>query len=296
MFYLFPLMAVVIWAGNTIVNKLAVGIIAPEAISFYRWFFALLLLSPFMALKVWRRRRAISPHLAKLTLLALLGMVLNQSLAYFAATTTTATNMALIISLVPLFSLLLAVPLLGQRLSKLALLGTGCALAGLVFMLSQGHPATLTHGVTQGDLLLLLAALIYALYGVLLKRWPLPLSTWESVYVQIGIAVLLLSPLLWSASSIGIDTKSLPLIAFAAIGASILAPWAWMKAIAALGTARTSIFVNLLPLLTALLAHLGLGERLSHYHYLGGTLVLLGVMLAQRQGAVKPLKPIATQA
>jgi len=86
-----------IWAGNAIVNKLSFGIIAPEAIAFYRWFFAMLVLTPFMLKPVLKKRRTIIPLLPKLATLAALGMVLNQSLAYFAAATTTATNMALIL-------------------------------------------------------------------------------------------------------------------------------------------------------------------------------------------------------
>ena len=51
-------------------------------------------------------------------------------------------------------------------------------------MLSHGDMMNLAIGVTQGDLLLLFSAFVYALYGVLLKRWQLPPPTWESVYIQ----------------------------------------------------------------------------------------------------------------
>ncbi|GAB1106731.1 MAG: DMT family transporter [Shewanella algae] len=237
--YLFPLLAVAIWAGNSLVNKLSAGVIAPEAISFYRWAFALLLLTPVLLPGVWRRRAMIRPHIGKLAVLASLGMVLNQSLAYFAAATTSATNMALITSLV---SLLLAVPLLGVRLSKLALLGAFISFSGLLFMLSQGDLARLSTSVVPGDLLLLLAAVVYALYGVLLKRWSLQLPTWDLLYMQILFAVFMLSPLLLFASSISITQASLPLIAYAAICASILAPWAWIKAIALLGTENRHLY------------------------------------------------------
>ncbi len=199
-----------IWAGNSLVNKLSAGVIAPEAISFYRWAFALLLLTPVLLPGVWRRRAMIRPHLGKLAVLASLGMVLNQSLAYFAAATTSATNMALITSLVPVLSLLLAVPLLGVRLSKLALLGAFISFSGLLFMLSQGDLARLSTSVVPGDLLLLLAAVVYALYGVLLKRWSLQLPTWDLLYMQILFAVFMLSPLLLFASSISITQLHCP--------------------------------------------------------------------------------------
>jgi len=281
MLYLFPLLAVVIWAGNAIVNKLSFGIIAPEAIAFYRWFFAMLILTPFMLKPVWKNRRRIIPLLPKLATLASLGMVLNQSLAYFAAATTTATNMALINSLVPMISLFLAVPLLKQRLSPLVLGGSVISLLGLVFMLSHGDMTNLAIGVTEGDLLLLISAFVYALYGVLLKRWQLPISTWESVYIQGIIAVLMLTPLLFSAPSIAISSQAIPLIIYAALGASLIAPWAWINGISKLGAERTSIFFNLMPILAAIFAAIILNETLAIYHYLGGTMVILGVMLVQ---------------
>ncbi|MDL3985822.1 DMT family transporter [Shewanella xiamenensis] len=289
MLYLFPLLAVMIWAGNAIVNKLSFGIIAPEAIAFYRWFFAMLVLTPFMLKPVLKNRRTIIPLLPKLATLAALGMVLNQSLAYFAAATTTATNMALINSIVPMVSLFLAVPLLKQRLSPLVFAGSLISLLGLVFMLSHGDMANLAIGVTEGDLLLLISAFVYALYGVLLKRWQLPISTWESVYIQGIIAVLMLTPLLFSAPSVTISSQAAPLIVYAALGASLIAPWAWINGISKLGAERTSIFFNLMPILAAIFAAIILNETLAVYHYLGGSMVILGVMLVQ----IKPKPKIS---
>lgn len=129
-----------IWAGNAIVNKLSFGIIAPEAIAFYRWFFAMLVLTPFMLKPVLKKRRTIIPLLPKLATLAALGMVLNQSLAYFAAATTTATNMALINSIVPMVSLFLAVPLLKQRLLAISFCWQPNLTAGLsVYAKPRGY-------------------------------------------------------------------------------------------------------------------------------------------------------------
>lgn len=294
MFYLFPLLTVAIWAGNAIVNKLSFSVIDPGAISFYRWFFAMLLLTPFVFRSVLRSWMTIRPHVPKLAFLALLGMVLNQSLGYFAAETTTATNMSLIVSLVPLISMFLSVPLLGQRLLPLAIVGAVLSLAGLVLMLSHGDISNLVaQGITEGDGLVLLAAFVYALYCVLLKRWQMPLSNWQSVYVQGVLAVMMLTPLLLSSERVAVTAQSLPLIMYAAIPASVIAPWCWLKAIQRLGADRTAMFMNLMPVITAAIASVMLNEQLADYHYIGGGMVLAGVALAQRKP--KPLpKPLAT--
>uniref|UniRef100_UPI002359E87F EamA family transporter n=1 Tax=Pseudomonas aeruginosa TaxID=287 RepID=UPI002359E87F len=55
--YLFPLLAVFIWAGNTVVNKLAVGVIQPAEIGFCRWLLVGLALTPFMLRPGLRKRR-----------------------------------------------------------------------------------------------------------------------------------------------------------------------------------------------------------------------------------------------
>lgn len=75
MVYLLPLFTVFIWGGNAIVNKMAAATIEPSAMSFYRWFLAILLLSPFCLPKVIKRWATIRPYLAKLAFLAMLGMV-----------------------------------------------------------------------------------------------------------------------------------------------------------------------------------------------------------------------------
>ncbi|MGF1715308.1 DMT family transporter [Photobacterium chitinilyticum] len=287
MFYLFPLLTVSIWAGNAIVNKLSISVIDPGAISFYRWFVAMSVLTPFVLGSVWRNWSTIRRYIPKLAFLALLGMVLNQSLGYFAAETTTATNMALIISLVPLISMFLSVPLLGQRLLPLAIVGAVLSLAGLVLMLSHGDIRHLAEqGITVGDALLLLAAFVYALYCVLLKRWQMPLSTWQSVYVQGVLAVLMLIPLFLNSERVEITAESLPLIMYAAIPASVIAPWCWMQGIQRLGADRTAMFMNLMPVITAGIASVMLNEQLAAYHYIGGGMVLAGVVLAQRKPKV----------
>lgn len=284
MFYLFPLITVAIWAGNAIVNKMAFSVIDPGAISFYRWFFALVVLTPFVAKSVWRDRAIIKPYLTKLAFLGLLGMVLNQSLGYFAAATTTATNIALIISLVPLISMFLSVPILGQRLSPFALIGAVLSLSGLVLMLSHGDVKSLiSQGIKQGDMLMLIAAAVYALYCVLLKRWKMPFSTWKSVYVQCLFAVVMLTPLLLTSHRMAITASAVPLIAYAAFLASVIAPWLWMLAIERLGADRTAMFMNLLPIMAAGIASVMLNEHLEAYHYIGGIMVLTGVALAQKR-------------
>jgi len=282
MYFLLPLFTVIIWSGNSIVNILSTNVIAPETISFYRWFIALITLTPFLIKPVWKKRHAIKPYLPKLAVLALLGMAINQSLAYFAAATTTVTNMTLIFSLVPLLSLMFSVPLLGLSLTKRAVFGASISLTGLAYMLSEGNIiGLLSKGLNIGDSLMLIAACSYSLYGVLLKRWRLPFNNWIALYVQMVFAVLILLPLLTYNGNVSLSSESLPLVLYAAIPTSILATWLWMQGIHHLGADKAAMFMNLLPVFTTIMATFILDEQLSSYQFIGGALVLAGVTMTQ---------------
>lgn len=295
MIYLLPLFTVLIWGANTLVNKLASHIIEPSAMSFYRWLLAMLILSPFCLPGVVRQWSLIRPYLPKLICLSLLGMVLNQSLGYYAGLTTSASNMALITSLIPLLSIFISVPLLGKRLSSLSIIGAVMSLVGLAFMLGHGDMLFFLHqDITQGDGLMVLSASVYALYCVLLKRWKMPFSNWILVYLQGTLAVIMLAPLWLSSDHLLPPTGSLPLIAYAGIAASLLAPWMWVKAIDVLGADSTAIFMNLLPVVSVALAAWLLNEQIHLYHLLGGVLVLSGVILAQIKRSAPSVPAVGT--
>lgn len=270
--YLFPLLAVFIWAGNTVVNKLAVGVIQPAEIGFFRWLLVGLALTPFMLGPVLRNRRYILANLGKFVVLGLLGMAVYQSLAYYAAALTSATNMGIILSLMPLMALGLASSILAHRLNAGALLGALVSLAGVVLVISQGH---------LGDAMMIVATLAYAVYSVLLKKWSLKLPAMQLLYLQVLVAILALLPLYLLSPRTGLNAANLPLVLYAALFASIVAALAWMHGVARLGPSRMALFFNLLPIITACIATLVLGERLTVHHLVGGALTLAGVLLAE---------------
>ncbi|YCS27434.1 DMT family transporter [Vibrio parahaemolyticus] len=282
MVYLLPFFTVMIWGGNSIVNKMAASTIEPSAMSFYRWFVAMVLLTPFCLPAVIKQRHVIRPYLTKLAFLALLGMVLNQSLGYYAGLTTTASNMALITSLVPLISVFLSVPLLGKSVSMLSIVGGVISLGGLAFMLGHGDVTYFLHqDMTQGDSLMLLAALVYAAYCVLLKRWKMPFNSLTLVYMQGLFSVIMLTPLWLSSEQLLPSQEALPLIAYAGIAASIFAPLMWVKAIDLIGADSSAMFMNLMPVVSVALASTLLGEEIHVYHIIGGLMVISGVILSQ---------------
>ncbi|ARU94734.1 DMT family transporter [Tatumella citrea] len=281
--FLFPLGAVIIWAINSIVSKLTVGLITPEAISFYRWIIALLMLTPFVLPSVIRNRVALSREWLKLLVLGALGMVLYQSLAYYAARTVSALFIGIIVASIPLLTIIFSLFILRLKPTLGIVFGAILSFAGLTWLISQGHPQQLlSHGLGSGELMMIVAAAAYALYGVLTKRWSMNLPQWQSLYVQILFAVLLLIPGFLLTPNIALTSQNIPLVLYAAIPASVIAPWLWIQGVVRLGANTASIFLNLSPVFTAIIAIIFLHEKLHSFHWIGGGLTLAGVVLAQR--------------
>ncbi|MBC8948260.1 DMT family transporter [Xenorhabdus sp. TS4] len=280
---LFPFVAVLIWSINAVVSKAAATLIEPAAIAFYRWFIAFLALTPFILLPILKQRKIVAQYWWKLLILGSLGMVLNQSLAYYAAHTVSATIIGIFTSLIPLLTVIISIFALRAAPTVGITLGTVLSLFGLVWLVSKGEPSSLLqHGLGIGEVMMFIAAASYALYGVLTKRWAIPLPNWQSLYVQIGFGVLLLLPNFMMTDDIQLTADNISLVLFAGIPASILAPYLWIQGVIRIGANMTSIFMNLAPVFTAIIAIVALHEEMHSYHLIGGGIVLVGVILAQQ--------------
>lgn len=279
---LFPLSAVLIWSMNMVVTKMAAGVIEPASIGFYRWALAAALLTPFVLPSVVRDWRAIAPALGKLAVLGALGMAVYQGLIYVAAETTTATHMGIITAMVPLLTIVLVCMVLREWPTWAAVAGGVLSLLGLGVLLGEGDPLRLLAvGGSRGDALMGVAALAYAMYGVLLRRWPLPIRVWQSLYVQILFGLLFQLPVFLLSAASPLTDANIPLVLYAGTFPSLFAPYLWMQAVRYLGPNRSSIFLNLMPVGTVAIAATMLGEVPHGYHIVGGTMALAGVMLAQ---------------
>lgn len=282
--YLFPFFAILFWAGNVVVSKMAASQISPTAITFYRLILALSIMSLFVLVPTIQNYSVIRIHWPKLALGGLLSVALFQSLSYHAASTTTATNMAIVTALIPLLTIVLSSIILKEKVSVGMVVGGALSLFGLLYLVSQGQPGQLMQqGIHLGDGLMLIAASGYALYSVLLKHWKMNIPAWQSTYVQALFAFIYMLPLFLMVpnNQARLDASTIPLILYAGIFSSVLLSYLWIEGVRHLGPNRNSIFMNLLPLLTALAAIILLNEKLHVYHLIGGTITLVGIVLAQ---------------
>lgn len=284
--FLLPLIAVLIWSMNIAVTRYAVDLIEPASISFYRWLIAFIVLTPFMLFKVWAQRALVRRHLGQLAILSAFGMVLYQGLSYTAAHYTTATNMGIVNAFIPVFTIFVSMLILKDIPNRFAIVGSIISFLGLLYILGKGDFATLLNmGGHSGDLLMVVAVFFYAFYGVFLKKWQLKIPLLISLYVQIGFALLYHIPFLMYFGLDAINARNAPSLLYAGIFPSLLAPLLWMLAVQHIGPNRTSIFMNLMPVFTAIIASLWLAEQWTLFHTIGGMMILVGIVMAQKKNA-----------
>ncbi|MCR4530884.1 DMT family transporter [Acinetobacter venetianus] len=293
--FVLPLIAVLIWSLNIAVTRYVADYISPVSISFYRWFVAFLILTPFMLPNVWKQRAVIGKDLGKLAVLSAFGMVLYQGLSYTAAHYTTATNMGIVNAFVPVFTIFISYLILKDVPNRFAIFGSLLSFAGLIYVMSQGHISSLfEQGGHWGDAVMVVAVSFYAFYGVFLKKWQLKLPLLTSLYVQIGFALLYHVPfLLWFGLD-GINADNAASVLYAGVFPSLIAPLLWMVAVQAIGPNRTSIFMNLMPVFTAIIASLWLSEHWTIYHTIGGMMILVGIIMAQKKTMKVPSQLVET--
>ncbi|SEM09222.1 DMT family transporter [Acinetobacter sp. DSM 11652] len=279
-----PVIAVLIWSLNIAITRYVAEYISPVSISFYRWIIAFLILTPFILPKVIKQRTLVRQNIVKLAVLSAFGMVLYQGLAYTAAHYTTATNMGIINAFIPIFTIFVSLMILKEFPTRFAVVGSILSFIGLIYVIGQGRLDTLMHlGGHWGDMIMIVAVFFYAFYGVFLKKWQLELPLMISLYIQIGFAVLYHLPFVAVLGLDAIDLNNGLSVLYAGIFPSIIAPLVWMLAVQHLGPNRTSIFMNLMPIFTAIIAYVWLKEAWTIYHSLGGIVILIGIALAQKK-------------
>lgn len=282
-------LASLFWAGNSLVARAFTGAIPPLSLAFWRWAVALAILLPLVGPSLWQHRQVLRRAGWRLWLLAALAITAYNCLLYTAALSTAAINLSLVSTCLPLATFIGAGVLLGEWPARKAWGGMLLALLGLLWLICQGDWRVLASlSFAEGDLLMVLATLDWALYSLLLRRWnayfQLPSFTLLGALVLLGL--LMLVPFyaweLWQGARFELSPANLAAIGYTALFASVVAYQLWNIGLRELGASRTAMSNYLMPVFTAILAWVLLDERLQGYHWVGGALIVSGLLLAGR--------------
>ncbi|WP_318153438.1 DMT family transporter [Halomonas sp. ML-15] len=281
--HLFLLLVAAIFAGNILVGKALAGL-PPFTISLGRVFIALLIMLPLGWHQARRGWPLFREHWRPLVGLALTGVAFFNALIYAALNFTSATNVAILESMIPVVTLLFSVALLGERFRVVQWLGVALSLGGAVTVITAGQQGpAIAGGVNPGDAIMLLAVLVWVGYSLLVKAHMARFPRYGGLLVMLVIANLALAPIaLFEGAAQQLPQLSgnqLLGLAYLGIFPSVVALLLYNSALADIGPTRAAIYLNLLPVFTMLGAWLWLDEQIVALQVLASAVVIVGVWL-----------------
>jgi drug/metabolite transporter (DMT)-like permease len=298
-----------LWAGNAVVGRLAVGSVPPLTLNFLRWLVALAILLP-LGWRVLREPRELMTRWWPLLLLGLLGVGSYNALQYLALVTSTPINVTLIAASLPVFMLVVGKLFYGVAPSRAQMLGAVLSVAGVLLVIARGRLETLIKvQFVVGDLYVVVATIAWAFYSWRLARPPASLRAPNAPQVEgangqmrgWNWAELLLVQTLFGLLGAGAAAAGetalgaapmvwngwvLAALIYVAVGPSVIAYRCWGLGIAeggSNGPALAAFFSNLTPLFAAVMSAALLNEAPQWFHAMAFGLIVGGIWVSSRR-------------
>jgi drug/metabolite transporter (DMT)-like permease len=282
--YLKLVLVALFWGGTFISTRVASQVFSPFSGAAIRYLIALVFLIP---LAFSENRRMLMVEKDQLWILLLLGFSGIFAYNYFffkGLKTIPASRGALLVALNPTIVMLLSSLIHKERVTGRQLIGIFISLIGVTFVISRGNLTQLLSSFAVGDLFMLGCPVTWAIYTLagrtaLKRTTPLQASSWASF----SGCIMLLIGAMSEPLPTEVPGKVWIALAYLGIFGTVLAFVWYYEGIRKIGATRTSIFNNLVPVFAVLLSVLILKEQVSWYTWLGGALVISGVLFVNRK-------------
>jgi drug/metabolite transporter (DMT)-like permease len=201
-----------------------------------------------------------------------------------------ASRAALIVALSPVITMLVMRVLGRERWRRLRAVGVGISLVGVALVITRGEPAALGGDVGVGELWMFLAVVAWVAY-TLLGRYALDglsaiaATAWSTLWGTLMLALPAAFELARGEAGWPDGASCLAIVYLGVCGTALAFVW-YNQAVATIGPALATLYTNLVPVFAVLFSMLFLGERPAFATLAGGAMVVFGVWLANRAGAV----------
>ena len=283
----------VFWAFNTIAGRAAVGEVSPLLIVSVRWFFVSIILTILCRNQLKEIWKILNKRIKWLFIMGLFGFTGFNSTYYIAAHDTIAINLGLVQGTMPAFIIIIAWIWLQEKINFTQLLGVLITFIAVLVVVSSGNLTTLLSlELNNGDIVMIFACTLYAVYAVGLRKKPeigaLSLLTFFAYVAFLGS----LPGLLYEISSNQLILPSLKgciILGVIIIFPSFLAQIFFMKGVEKIGPARSGLYTNLVPVFSSILAVFFLGENFEFYHLLSLSMIFCGIYLFENKNKINDL-------
>ncbi len=286
--YLFVFGATAIWSGNFIVARGLSDSIPPVSLAFYRWSVAVIIFTPFAMKNLLQEWPVIKKHLLYLSITSFLGITTFNTLIYFAGHKTTALNLSLIAITFPIFIILFSRVLYKELLTVKKGFGIALVLLGVLFLITKGRLSRLLSiSFNIGDVWMLMASIIFAVYSLFLKHKPdnMSISALQLCTFILGLSFLF-PFFLWEHTRVHglfLNGTTIPAILYIGIFASLGAFVLWNKSIVILGPSKAGMVYYTLPLFSGFAGYLFLNESISMVNFYSMILIFTGIIAVNHE-------------
>ena len=275
------------WAFNTIFGQLAVGEISPLQIVPLRWILVSSVMWFIFRNDVKTNWQIIKPEINKIIFMALMGFTGFNVLFYTASQYTNAINLGIIQSSVPVYVLLGGYFFYKTSITALQGLGVIISIIGVTIITTNGDIEILLNlQLNKGDLIMLVACLMYSYYTLSLKtRLQIPgIAFFTLMSVIANFLALPLFIIDYLINGINYPSiNGLIITILVAIFPSSLAQIFYLRAVDIAGPGKAGIYTNIVPIFSSILAVILLNQRFEIFHGVSLVLVLSGIWLSERK-------------
>ena len=280
---------VFIWSASFIFIRIALEEIPPVTLALTRFAIAApILIIPTIYARSSRKamRIGLSRDFVQFSALALTGVTLLYVFQFYALQLMSATEGSILINLHAIFAMLLSAMFLKESLTRRKMVGVFLAFAGVIVITMGGaSTASLNSFEPVGVLLMVAAAFCWAVYSILGKKVLQGYSSAVATSCVFLLGTLYLIPfaLVEGRTHLILNSSWLTWlsIVYLAIPSSVIAYTLWNRAIREIDITKVLVAMYAIPIPTAILSYLFLGEKMTYFLLLGGTLVIIGVYLTE---------------
>jgi drug/metabolite transporter (DMT)-like permease len=286
--FVITLCAIIFWGANFNVSKLLLSVLSPFNLVTIRFVCSFLCMIPIILLMETRQNIIDNVKENKwiYILLSLVGIIGYNSLLFEGIQNTSAINAALIMATNPPVTMLFASFMLKEKISASQLMGALISLFSVGVVITRGSWEELIHlRFSLGDLVVMMANVCWALYNVLSKKYLKSnsslITTTSTMFISAVVLMLLGGKTQYQTlhllihQSLNIYFALLHMI----ILGTVCAYLCWNYGISQLGSAKTAIFFNLIPVVTTVIAFF-IGQPIELIQIVGGLSVIFGVLLS----------------
>ena len=287
--YLLLVLATLFWSGNFIVGKFATLFqIPPLTLNVFRWISVWLILMPFTYKEIYNNLPIIKKNWLVISFMGVITISTFNSVVYFALNYTQVINAVLVLAAIPAATIIFSALMKIERTNIFQLFGLFLSIIGIGSIISNGDiQKILSLSFNKGDLWMLVCVFTWALYSTLLKKNKFKFSQFSLIQLMVSVGVLFLIPQFFYEQSIGLEVnfnKAFFLILFyVVIFPAIAAYYCWQKGVQIIGPNRASMFIQLMPLFSAVMAIIIFNEKFELYHFVGATFIVSGIYLSNKK-------------